>query len=157
MWFTRGPYCSISRRDRHQDACARGETRWLVAVGRHREAPAACHPELAGWAKILEGMGIGLQLSGADPLFGLKLPDALAEQGLASIGSEGRVPLMHTGTASIDFVALSVEQASDKLIGSGVVAAAGSRGGPRRISDRGPMMTMVRPISRRGACLVEDT
>jgi SAM-dependent methyltransferase len=85
---------------------------------------ATCYPELSGWSKILEAMSTGMRSVGADPCYGIKLHQVLSDEGLASIASEGRVPLMHTGTASIDFVALSVEQAADKLIASGTVTAA---------------------------------
>jgi SAM-dependent methyltransferase len=85
---------------------------------------ATCYPEISGWPKILEAIALGLRSSGADPSFGIELHKALADQGLASVRSEGRVPVMHTGTASIEFVALSVEQAADKLIASGAVTAA---------------------------------
>lgn len=81
----------------------------------------ACHPALPAWGKILDGMAIGLRSVGADPYYGLELRTAMAQAGLVGVTCEARVPMMYSGTPSIEFVVLSVEQVADRLIGAGVI------------------------------------
>jgi SAM-dependent methyltransferase len=83
----------------------------------------AAYPPLPAWAKILDGMTAGFRSIDADPFYGLRAPSAMTEVGLAVERCEGRVAMMHTGTSSIEFVSLSVEQIGDKLVGAGVVTA----------------------------------
>lgn len=83
----------------------------------------ACHPELPLWGRILGGMEQGLRRSGADPCFGLRLRDLMEHAGLAGVDCDSRVPMMFTGTPSMDFVRLSIGQVGDRLVASGVVTA----------------------------------
>ncbi len=82
-----------------------------------------CHPELPLWGKVLAAIGRGLANSGADSSFGIKLPHALASAGLLEIGSDARIPLLQSGKDSIEFVALSLEHAADKLVAAGALTA----------------------------------
>ena len=84
----------------------------------------ATSPPLPVWGRILDAMTAGLRAAGADPFYGLSLPDAFAALGLDAVRAEGRVAVMRSGTPSIEFVALSVRQVRDRLIAAGVATAA---------------------------------
>ena len=84
----------------------------------------ATHPSLPAWGRILDAMTAGLRGAGANPYYGLELPSAFAALGLRDVRTEARVAVMQSGTPSIDFVALSVEQVAARLIAAGVVSAA---------------------------------
>jgi len=84
----------------------------------------ATHPSLPAWGRILDAMTAGLRSAGANPYYGLELPTAFAELGLADVRTEGRVAVMQSGTPSIEFVALSIEQVANRLIEAGVASAA---------------------------------
>lgn len=82
----------------------------------------ATHPELPTWGRILDAMTAGLRGAGANPFYGLELPKAFAALGLTDIRAEARAAVMQSGTPSIDFVALSVEQVASRLIAAGVAS-----------------------------------
>jgi SAM-dependent methyltransferase len=82
----------------------------------------ATHPSLPAWGRILEAMTAGLRGAGANPFYGLELPSAFAALGLTDVRCEARVAVMQSGTPSIDFVALSIEQVQSRLIAAGVVS-----------------------------------
>lgn len=84
----------------------------------------ATHPSLPTWGRILDAMTAGLRAAGANPYYGLELPNAFAALGLADVHAEARAAVMQSGTPSIDFVALSIAQVADRLVAAGVVSAA---------------------------------
>jgi SAM-dependent methyltransferase len=94
---------------------------WLVLEDIVMPHP-ACHPSLPLWGKILGAMEAGLRGRGADPYFGLKLRDLMVEGGLVDVDCDSRVPMMFSGTPSMDFVTLSVEQVGDRLIEAGIIS-----------------------------------
>lgn len=95
---------------------------WLVLEDIAMPHPVS-YPPLPTWAKALAAMEAGLRGAGADPYFGLRLPSAIRDRGLAEISSDARVPLMFTGTESAEFVTLSIEQVAERLIESNLLAS----------------------------------
>lgn len=85
--------------------------------------PATCHPALPSWARVLHGIDQGLRRAGADPDYGLKLPGALAAAGLVAIDCAARVPILSSGTPSIEFIVLSVEHIGGRLVDAGAITA----------------------------------
>lgn len=81
----------------------------------------ACYPELPAWEKVLNAMASGLVSAGADPYYGLKLMNAMGDIDLVNVQCEARVPMMFSGSPSIDFVVLSLEQVGGKLVDRGAV------------------------------------
>jgi SAM-dependent methyltransferase len=84
----------------------------------------AAHPPLPTWGVVLSAMEAGLRRAGADPYVGLQFPTALAAAGLVDVGCDARVPVMQSGTPTIEFVVLSVEQVGPRLVEAGALAAA---------------------------------
>lgn len=84
----------------------------------------ATHPPLPTWGLVLSAMEAGLRRAGADPYLGLRLEGDLAAAGLADVDSDTRVPIMRSGTASSEFVVLSVEQVGPRLVEAGALAQA---------------------------------
>lgn len=132
---------------------------WQVALGKLIKAlrpggwllvedfvmpPPVCSPPLPVMGKVINAIRIGLQVAGGDADFGVKLPGALAATELKKVGSEPRLPLVHTGTPSVNWVRLSVEQFGEKLVAGGLLTA-DERKEILEEFDR-PGRTMVGPI-----------
>ena len=83
----------------------------------------ATYPPLRPWERALAAMEAGLRGAGADPYVGLQFPSLLAAAGLRDVGCDARVPVMRSGTPSIEFVSLSIEQVGPRLVQAGALTA----------------------------------
>lgn len=83
----------------------------------------ATHPRMPAWGKILDALERGLRGVGADPYYGLALPAAMSAAGLRNLTCEARVSPLHSGTETIEFNILSVEQVGPRLLEAGLVTA----------------------------------
>jgi SAM-dependent methyltransferase len=84
----------------------------------------ATYPPLPAWEHALRAMEAGLRHAGADPYVGLQFPAAFVAAGLTDVACDARVPVMRSGTPSIEFVLLSIEQVGPRLVDAGVLPAA---------------------------------
>jgi hypothetical protein len=57
---------------------------------------------------------------GADPAYGIKLPDAFRRRGFDTVNFEVRTPILYSGTPSVDFTVLSLEQLRPHFVSSGL-------------------------------------
>lgn len=71
---------------------------------------AVTHPELPAWRKVIEAAIAAFQAVGADPDYGIKLPDVLRSRGFGEPGFEVRAPIAYSATSSADFHMLSIDQ-----------------------------------------------
>lgn len=85
--------------------------------------PPVSNPEIASLPRILNAFVIGFRSAGADPNYGIKLPNALETAGLTDVRFEARVPLAHSGTPSIDFHTLSLEQLGRNFIAANLLTS----------------------------------
>ena len=83
----------------------------------------ATYPPLRPWELALAAMEAGLRAAGADPYVGLQFPTLLAAAGLRDVACDARVPVMRSGTPSIEFVVLSLEQVGPRLVEAGALGA----------------------------------
>jgi hypothetical protein len=80
-------------------------------------------PEMPLHAKFINAFVAAFRSAGADPFYGIQLPRAMTEAGLADVGYRARVPVAATGTPTVDFNALSVEHVADKFVAAGLLTA----------------------------------
>jgi 2-polyprenyl-3-methyl-5-hydroxy-6-metoxy-1,4-benzoquinol methylase len=82
----------------------------------------APEPSPAAAERVYQAVAAVFAAAGADPSYGTRLPAALAGVGLVEVGAEVHTPILAGGTE--DWVSGSVEQLSERLVGSGVANAA---------------------------------
>lgn len=80
------------------------------------------YPEFPLLAKVVEAFVAGFRAAGADPYYGLQLPDAVQRAGFADVQSGARVPLAFSGTDSISFLELSLDHLRDRFIAAGLLS-----------------------------------
>lgn len=81
-------------------------------------------PETPHAAKIIEAFAAAFTAVGADPIYGIKLPHAFRRRGFDQVSFEVRTPIAYSGSPSMDFGILSMEQLRPYLLQSGAVTAA---------------------------------
>ena len=81
------------------------------------------HPPSALWDRVGEAFTRAFELTGADALYGLRLPAAMEAAGVQDVESEARSRVAFSGTPSVDFMALSLEQLGDRFVAAGLLTA----------------------------------
>jgi SAM-dependent methyltransferase len=95
---------------------------WLMVEDAIITEPVA-DPEIPLLSRVIGGFVGALRRAGADPHYGVRLPRALREAGLADVKYRGRFSLAVTGTPGGDLVALSLERAAPEFIAGGLATA----------------------------------
>jgi len=99
--------------------------------------PLVVYPEWPLTEKLNAAAAAGFRAAGADSEYGVKLLGRLDEAGLVESGAEVHVPAARTGTADVDFVALTLEQLGDKLVAAGLLTAEDVRDGVDAMREPG--------------------
>ena len=96
--------------------------------------------------RVTQAMAAGFRAVGADPEFGLELPEALTAAGLRHVDAELTYRLVHGGSEESAFYALSLRELGPRLIAAGLLTPR-----RRRTSDpvrAGPDNTLA--VARHG-------
>ena len=123
---------------------------WLVLEDIVEPHP-ICEPALPAWGRFLRGITEGLARTGADPSYGIRLHGAFERAGLEHVASDARIELIHTGTPSVDFVALSLDHVASGLIAAQMMTSAEVDELRDALRQRGRIMTAAIMIFARGS------
>lgn len=82
---------------------------------------APSYPESPQGSKLSDAFSAVFRAFGADPTYGIKLPDAFRRRGFDTVYFEVRTPVVYSGTPSVDFTVLSLEQLRPHFVSSGLL------------------------------------
>jgi SAM-dependent methyltransferase len=80
-------------------------------------------PESPVLTKVNTASEAAFRAAGADPCYGLQLPADLADAGLVDVACHARVPIVSSGTAMVDLLALSLEHLRSRFESAGLLTA----------------------------------
>lgn len=81
--------------------------------------PPISDPENATLTKVIRAFEAGFRLAGADPYYGIRVPNALVAAGLVDVAYESHSPVVATATSGVDFLSLSLEHLADRFVSGG--------------------------------------
>jgi SAM-dependent methyltransferase len=83
------------------------------------------HANAAAYVRALVAVAAGLSAVGADPTFGLELPDALEAAGLRDVDGELTARFIRGGSPEAAFYELTLREVGDRLVAAGLLTAEG--------------------------------